>query len=45
MLLIVLPFTFIRFFYAPWLEAQVRLRAPRSGSRPTRSDHVILCQL
>lgn len=29
LLLIVLPFAFIRFFYAPWLEAQIRLRAPR----------------
>ena len=29
MLLIVLPFAFIRFFYAPWLEAQIRSRAPR----------------
>ena len=29
LLLIVLPFAFIRFFFAPWLEAQVRLRAPR----------------
>ena len=29
LLLVVLPFTFIRFFYAPWLEAQIRLRAPR----------------
>lgn len=29
MLLIVLPFTFIRNFYAPWLEAQLKVRAPR----------------
>lgn len=29
LLLIVLPFAFIRLFFAPWLEAQVRLRAPR----------------
>ena len=29
-LLIVLPFTFIQFFYAPWLEAQMRQRARRS---------------
>ena len=42
LLLVVLPFTFIRFFYAPWLEAQLRLRAPRrlpsdhAGSRPHR---------
>jgi voltage-gated potassium channel len=42
LLLIVLPFTFIRFFYAPWLEAQVRVRAPRVLSGEVR-DHVILC--
>jgi Trk K+ transport system NAD-binding subunit len=42
MLLIVLPFTFIRFFYAPWLEAQLRLRAPRRCAEHER-DHVILC--
>ncbi|MBW1822045.1 MAG: two pore domain potassium channel family protein, partial [Deltaproteobacteria bacterium] len=28
-LLVMLPFTFIQFFYAPWLEAQSRARAPR----------------
>lgn len=42
MLLIVLPFAFIRFFYAPWLEAQIRNRAPRALPADT-SDHVILC--
>lgn len=30
LLLIVLPFAFISFFYAPWLEARLRTRAPRS---------------
>jgi Trk K+ transport system NAD-binding subunit len=41
LLLIMLPFTFIQFFYAPWLEEQNRARAPRSV--PDRvSDHVIL---
>jgi len=30
LLLIVLPFVFIRSFYAPWLEARLRLTAPRS---------------
>ena len=29
-LLIMLPFTFIQFFYAPWLEEQNKARAPRS---------------
>ncbi len=43
MLLIVLPFTFIRFFYAPWLEAQVRQRAPRSVKEEVR-DHVLICR-
>ncbi len=28
-LLVMLPFTFIRFFYAPWLEAQNKARTPR----------------
>ena len=27
-LLIMLPFTFIRFFYAPWLESQAQSRTP-----------------
>ena len=41
LLLVMLPFTFIRFFYAPWLEAQVRLRAPRR-LRPSVREHVII---
>ncbi len=41
MLLIVLPFAFIRFFYAPWLESQIQNRAPRSLPAGT-SNHVIL---
>ena len=41
LLLVVLPFTFIRFFYAPWLEAQVRLSAPRR-LRPSVRAHVII---
>lgn len=41
LLLILLPFTFIQFFYAPWLEAQSRRRAPRSIPPGTR-DHVIV---
>lgn len=40
-LLVVLPFTFIQFFYAPWLEAQSNLRAPRKLP-PGTSGHVIL---
>lgn len=41
LLLVMLPFTFIQFFYAPWLEAQNRARAPRLVP-DTVSDHVIL---
>jgi len=43
LLLIVLPFVFIRSFYAPWLEAQLRMRAPREAPEDVR-DHVILCR-
>ncbi|MBO6794118.1 MAG: potassium channel protein [Balneolaceae bacterium] len=40
-LLIMLPFTFIEFFYAPWMEAQSRARAPRQLP-DTFEDHVII---
>jgi len=39
-LLVMLPFTFITFFYAPWLEAQSKLRVPRELPEDFR-DHVI----
>jgi voltage-gated potassium channel len=42
MLLIVAPFTFIRFFYAPWLEAQIRMRAPREAPDDLE-NHVVIC--
>lgn len=42
MLLIVAPFAFIRWFYAPWLEAQIRRRAPRKLPKDVE-DHVIIC--
>jgi voltage-gated potassium channel len=42
MLLIVVPFAFIRFFYAPWMEAQLKLRAPRSVPAE-ESGHVVIC--
>ena len=42
LLLIMLPFAFIRFFYAPWLEAQIHAQCPRSAP-PETSDHVIIC--
>ena len=41
LLLVVLPFTFIRSFYAPWLEAQWHLRAPR-GLPTSVKEHVII---
>jgi Trk K+ transport system NAD-binding subunit len=43
MLLTVLPFAFIRYFYAPWLEAQLHLRAPRQVA-DTVKDHVVICR-
>jgi Trk K+ transport system NAD-binding subunit len=39
-LLVMLPFTFIQFFYAPWLEEQNRARAPRALAEDA-SGHVI----
>lgn len=42
LLLIVLPFAFIRFFYAPWLETQIRMRAPRTVP-PGTEGHVVIC--
>lgn len=43
MLLIVLPFAFIRFFYAPWLEAQIKSQVPRELDENIE-DHVIICE-
>jgi voltage-gated potassium channel len=40
-LLVLLPFTFIQFFYAPWMEAQSAARAPRQVP-PETAGHVIL---
>ncbi|MDX1583169.1 MAG: NAD-binding protein [Thermoanaerobaculia bacterium] len=40
-MLILLPFTFIEFFYAPWIRAQTAARAPRQLSDSIQ-DHVIL---
>ncbi len=41
LMLIMLPFTFIQFFYAPWLEAQSQARTPHSLPEETHT-HVIL---
>ncbi|WP_240193596.1 potassium channel family protein [Desulfobulbus alkaliphilus] len=40
-LLVMLPFTFIQFFYAPWLEAQRKSRVPRQIADSV-SNHVII---
>ncbi|HHO75274.1 MAG TPA: potassium channel protein [Deltaproteobacteria bacterium] len=40
-LLILLPFIFIKFFFAPWMESEARNRAPRELPDDVR-DHVIL---
>lgn len=42
LLLIMLPFAFIRYFYAPWLEAQINAQCPKSVPEGT-SGHVIIC--
>jgi Trk K+ transport system NAD-binding subunit len=40
-LLVLLPFTFIEFFYEPWINAQAAARAPRELPAGTRG-HVLL---
>ena len=42
MLLIVLPFAFIRYFYVPFLESRSKVKVPRSVPAGTK-DHVIMC--
>ena len=41
LLLALLPFIFIKFFFAPWMEAQTRNRAPRELPADTR-NHIII---
>jgi Trk K+ transport system NAD-binding subunit len=43
-LLILLPFTFVQFFYQPWLEAQQKARTPKELPERT-AGHVILTSL
>jgi voltage-gated potassium channel len=43
-LLILLPFTFIEFFYVPWTKAQAESRAP-SRLPPETRNHIILTSL
>ena len=40
-MLVLLPFTFIEFFYMPWMQAQAAARAPRQLPATTRG-HVLL---
>ncbi|MEM1330220.1 MAG: NAD-binding protein [Planctomycetota bacterium] len=40
-LLVLLPFTIIQFFYAPWVEAQAAARTPQSVPEGT-NDHIVL---
>lgn len=40
-LLVLLPFTFIQFFYAPWMEEQRQQRAPRELPADTKG-HVVI---
>ena len=42
LLLILLPFTLIRSFYGPWLEAQIRGSAPRQVPKDL-TGHVVIC--
>lgn len=43
-LLVMLPFTFIEFFYAPWMKAQNQARAPKELPEETEG-HVIITHL
>jgi len=43
-LLILLPFTFIEFFYAPWMKAMNQAKAPKKIADGTR-DHLIITEL
>lgn len=43
-MLVMLPFTFIQFFYAPWLEVQTKARTPKQLPEDTKG-HVIIAGL
>ncbi len=43
-MLILLPFTFVQFFYQPWLEAQQKAQTPRNLPKATEG-HIILTSL
>lgn len=44
LLLVVLPFAFIRFFYVPYLDSSRKNRVPRQVPAGTK-DHIIICSL
>ncbi len=44
LLLVVLPFAFIRFFYVPYLDSANKNRVPRQVPAGTK-DHIIICSL
>lgn len=44
LLLVMLPFTFIQFFYAPWIEAERKSRAPKELPHNIEG-HVIITEL
>ena len=44
LLLIMLPFTFIEFFYAPWMKAMNQAKAPKK-LEPDVRDHLIITEL
>jgi len=43
-LLVLLPFTFIEFFYAPWIKAMNQAKAPKQLSESV-TDHVVITEL
>jgi len=43
-LLVLMPFTFIEFFYAPWMKTQAAARAP-TKLPPTMRNHVVMIHL
>ncbi len=43
-LLVILPFTFVNFFYLPWLDAQQKAKTPLELPEKTK-DHIIITNL
>ena len=42
-LLVILPFTFIEFFYEPWMKAQAAARAPKELPESTKGHVIFTC--